>query len=126
MIGRMIKLLLLLQIILRVNRSEEESVLKDATTIDVCLTNNYYGIDLIQGAFRLQANCADSYSEKEFIIKLTSSENIQAILILAYERAARYRRRMINTYVYIGDSESCTDNTEVAGPIFSSGYFQLS
>ena len=123
----MTKLLLLLLLILtRINRSEEETVLKDATTVDICLKENYYGIDLIQGAFRCQAACGSVYEEKEFIIKLTSSQHIVALYILAYDRTYKYRKRMVNTYVYVGESENCTENPQVAGPFFSSGFFELS
>lgn len=44
--------------LIRVNRSEEETILKDATTVDVCLADDFYGEDLIQGAFRLQSKCS--------------------------------------------------------------------
>ena len=100
--------------------------MKDATTVDVCLADNFYGEDLIQEAFRLQVNCADEYEDKEFIIKLTSSQHIVAFYILGYERNYSFRKGMINTYVYIGDRVKCTDNPEVAGPIFASGFFKLS
>ena len=103
-----IRVVLLLLMLIRVNRSEEQTVLKDATTVDVCLQADNYSIDLIQGAFRMQVTCSVQYDEQEFIIKLTSSKHILAVFILAYERPLGLRKRIINTYVYIGDSVKCT------------------